>query len=178
MNIDTPRDRLRPAATAQRLTSIRRVSIEPTALFQLDSDSVGRLSGGVLLHMLRGTGETNIVRLGAWLIIQIDDDAIQDVLVHLALLVRAVVNPEDAHVFVLERDFVMLRIDDGRESFDARSHLPWRAPAGGSVRYSASDMRCPAHEGEREGYSAFAPEVLTTFAHFSVSLAMSLPGFA
>src|SRR5436190_10212219 len=74
---------------------------------QLDGDSVGRLSRSVLFRVLRGAGGANVVRLRARLVIQVDDYAVQDVFVHLALLMGAVVDAEDAHLFVLELDLVV-----------------------------------------------------------------------
>jgi len=57
--------------------------------------------------VLRGAGGANVVRLRARLVIQVDDYAVQDVLVRLALLMGAVMDSEYAHVFVLELDLVV-----------------------------------------------------------------------
>ncbi len=52
-------------------------------LFQFDGDSVGRLVGGILFGVRRRAGHSHIVRLRVGLIVQVHDDAIEDVLVRL-----------------------------------------------------------------------------------------------
>src|SRR5262245_33406556 len=76
-------------------------------LLQLDGDSIGGPIGSVLLCVRRGTGRAHVVCLRAGLVVQVHDDAIQDVLVRRALLVGLIVDAEDAHVLVLEDDLVV-----------------------------------------------------------------------
>ena len=97
------------------------------SLLQLDGDSVGRLSGSVLFRVLRCAGHADVVRLRVWLVIQVDDHPVQDVLVRLALLMSVVVDAKDAHVFVLERDFVVLGIDLRRIQWSFRCFACRRA---------------------------------------------------
>jgi hypothetical protein len=60
------------------------------------------LVGGVLFGVGRGAGYANVVRLSGGLVVQIQDDAIQNVLVRLTFFMRPEVDAEYAHVFVLE----------------------------------------------------------------------------
>src|SRR6185295_18593644 len=59
-----------------------------TPLFQLDGDSVGGSIGGILLRVCRGAGDANVVRFRGSLVVQVQDHAVQDVLVRLPLLAR------------------------------------------------------------------------------------------
>src|SRR5262245_14268547 len=79
-------------------------------LFQLDCDSVRWMVGGILLRVCRGTGYADIVGLSASLVVKVDDHPVQDVLVPLALLMRVVVDAEDADMFILELDLVVLAV--------------------------------------------------------------------
>src|SRR4029453_10103110 len=87
------------------------ISSESTAaidpLFDLYGDSVGRLVGTVLLRVRCRAGHTHVVGLGSRLIVEVEHDAVQEVLVGRALFAPPVVDAQDAHMFVLECDLVM-----------------------------------------------------------------------
>src|SRR6476619_1700161 len=77
------------------------------ALFDLDGDSVGRLVGAVLFRVHRWSGHADIVGLCAGLIVEVEHDAVQEVLMYRAMFARPVVYSQNADVFVLQFNFVM-----------------------------------------------------------------------
>jgi uncharacterized protein (TIGR03435 family) len=69
-------------------------------LFQLDGYSVGGLPRGILLCVRRRASHAHVVRLRTFLIVQVQNDAIQNVLVPLPLVVRLEVNPQDSDLII------------------------------------------------------------------------------
>src|SRR5262245_15667281 len=104
-------------------------------LFDLDRDSVSRLVRCVLFRVRRRPGDANIVGLRVRMIVEIQDDAIQQVLVQRALLARSVVDAQDAHVFVFEFDLVVRAVH--------RRRIELRRGGGGAGRALQVDLENP-----------------------------------
>lgn len=64
-----------------------------SGLFQFDSDSIRRLIGRILLDVYARRADPHVVGLPVRLIVQIEDHAVEDMLVVLTRLMGTVVDP-------------------------------------------------------------------------------------
>src|SRR5579863_4976426 len=88
-----------------------------TTLLELDRDSIGRLVAVVSFGVGTRSAHADVIRLRAGLIVEVQHDAVENVLMLDARVVGIVVDSKHAHLVVFEFHLVVPGIDHHRIEF-------------------------------------------------------------